>query len=64
MAAVINPDMEYYAGKDEKEIEADLKAKVKVANELLPTYKAVTKTIVSYETLDRNAGDRYYTIEY
>ena len=64
MAVVINPDKEYYAGRDEKETEADLKAKVKAANELLPTYKAVTKTIVSYETLDRNAGDRYYTIEY
>lgn len=64
MAVVINPDKEYYAGRDEKETEADLKAKVKAANELLPTYKAVTKTIVSYEALDRNAGDRYYTIEY
>ena len=40
------------------------KLTLKPANELLPTYKAVTKTIVSYETLDRNAGDRYYTIEY
>lgn len=64
MAVVINPDKEYYAGRDEKETEADLKAKVKAANELLPTYKAVTKTIVSYEKLDRNTGDRYYTIEY
>ncbi len=64
IAVEINPDKEYYGDMPPEDIEADLKAKVKRANETLPSYKAVTKTIVSYDVLDHSVNDRYYTIEY
>ena len=64
MAIEILPDMNYYAGKDEKEIEADLKTKVKAKTSELPTYKAVAKTTVTYEAIDHSVGDKYYTVEW
>ena len=64
IAVEINPDKEYYAGMEEKDAEADLKAKVKKLSEELPSYKAITKTIVKSEALDHSVRDRYFTIEY
>lgn len=62
LAVEIKPDMECYAGKEAKDIEADLKAKVREESEKLPTYKMVTKTIINYETLDHTVKDRYFNI--
>ena len=45
-------------------IEKDLKAKVKAANEGLPSYKAVTKTTVRYEPIDHSVGDSYFEIQW
>ncbi len=64
LAIEIAPDMDYYGDKEAKEIEADLKAKVKAHNDTLPTYKNITKTIVSSGELNRPAGDRLYTIQW
>ncbi len=64
IAVEINPDMEYYGDMDAKDIEADLKSKVKALSAELPSYKAVTRTIVEYDELDHTVRDRYYTIEY
>lgn len=62
LAAEIKPDMGYYAGMDAKEIEADLKARVRTESEKLPSYKMVTKTVVNYEALDHTQKDRYFNI--
>lgn len=64
IAIEVLPDMEFYNGIDNTEIEADLKAKVKAANDGLPSYKAVTKTIVKYELLEHGHKDRYINIEW
>ncbi len=62
LAAEIKPDMDHYAGWDAKDIEADLKAKVRAESEKLPSYKMVTKTVVNYEALDHTVKDRYFNI--
>lgn len=64
MAIEILPDMDYYAGREPKEIEADLKAKVKMVNETLPSYKTITKTIVVNEEINHEVTDRFYNIEW
>jgi hypothetical protein len=64
MAIEILPDMDYYAGREPKEIEADLKAKVKMVNETLPSYKTITKTIVVNEPINHEVTDRFYNIEW
>lgn len=63
LAAVIKPDMDYYSGWEPGDIEADLKARVREAGEKLPSYKIVTKTVVSAEALDHTVRDRYYSIQ-
>ncbi len=62
LAAEIKPDMDHYAGWDAKDIEADLKSKVRAESEKLPSYKMVTKTVVNYEALDHTVKDRYFNI--
>ena len=48
-----------------KLIEKDLKARVKAfAETSLPSYKVVTKTVVTAQAIDHGSKDRYYTIEY
>ena len=64
IAVVINPDMSYYSDMAPEEIEKDLKVKVKAANDGLPSYKAVTRTIVQYEPIDHSVGDRYFEIQW
>lgn len=64
IAVEINPDMSYYSAMTSEYIEKDLKAKVKAANEGLPSYKAVTKTTVRYEPIDHSVGDRYFEIQW
>ena len=64
IALLINPDMRYYSDMAPEEIEKDLKAKVKAANDGLPSYKAVTRTIVQYEPIDHSVGDRYFEIQW
>lgn len=58
------PDMIFYQGKDNKDIEADLKSRVKEAGTRLPSYKAATRTIVNFEELNHEITDRMYTIEW
>ena len=60
----INPDMEVYKDLEPAEIEKDLKAKVKAKSSELPSYKGVSKTVVTYEPLDHNVGDRKFKIEW
>lgn len=64
LAVTVKPDMSIYQDMEEKEIENDLKAKVKAANDNLPTYKAVTKTIVTYDDIDHTLSDRMYEIQW
>ena len=45
-------------------IEADIKAKIKARSSELPSYKGVSKTIVSYEPLDHTITDRLFKIEW
>lgn len=64
LAVKVQPDMKVYSKMDEKSIEADLKAKVKQVNAKLPSYKAVTKTIVTYDDIDHSVTDRLFTIQW
>lgn len=64
LAIVVKPDMEYFAGKDNDEIEADIKSRVKEANNGLPSYKNVTRTTVIYEDIDHTVSDKMINIEW
>lgn len=80
MTIEILPEMSYYIegmrqqGLDaqlplsddaRKYIEKDMKVRVKqFADNNLPTYKAVTKTVITDQPINHSVGDRYYTIEY
>ncbi len=64
LAIVIEPDMNFYGNMESGDIEKDLKAKVKARSNELPTYKGVTKTIVSYEAIDHSVVDRYFDIQW
>lgn len=64
MAIEILPDLVYYSGRDEKEIEAELKALVKDTCALLPSYKAISKTIIVNEPISHEVSDRLYNIEW
>lgn len=61
---VVNPDMDFYKDMDAKDIETDLKAKVKAKSSELPSYKGVSKTTVTYEPLDHTVQDRLFKIEW
>lgn len=63
MAIEIVPDADVFAGKEPKEIETELKAKVKEICATLPSYKNITKTIV-VEQIDHQVTDRLYNIEW
>ena len=64
LAITVLPDTEYYSGKEIAEIEADLKASIKEANNGLPTYKNVTRTTIVSEALDHTVRDRMIEIEW
>ncbi len=64
LALKVKPDMKYYEGREEADIEADLKARIKEAGNILPSYKPVTKTIVTYDTIEHGVSDRMYTVEW
>ena len=62
VAIEINPDPDYFFGMSEKDIEKALKSAVKERCETLPSYKAVTKVIVTEEKLDHDVHDRLIDI--
>lgn len=64
MAIEILPNMEYYGEKDINEIEADMKKLVKDTCLNLPSYKAITKTIVVTGPIDHTVADKIYAIEW
>lgn len=60
----INPDMDFYKDMEPGDIEKDLKAKVKAKSNELPSYKGVSKTVVTYEPIDHTIQDRMFKIEW
>lgn len=64
LAIEVQPDMTEFEGMDEKSVETEIKARIKAANEKLPTYKNTAKTIVKFDNIDHSGGDRFYKIEW
>lgn len=61
---LVNPDTDFYKDMEPAEIEKDLKAKVKAKSSELPSYKGVSKTVVTYEPIDHTITDRKFKIEW
>ena len=64
MAITIQPEESFCEGKDEKDILTYFKTLVKDTCNQLPSYKAITKTVVTYEAIEHKTGDRLYNIEW
>ena len=64
IAIEVLPNMECYKDMEAAAIEADIKAKIKARSGELPSYKGVSKTIVSFEALDHTITDRLFKIEW
>lgn len=64
MAITIQPEESFCESKDEKDILTYFKTLVKDTCNLLPSYKAITKTVVTYEAIEHKTGDRLYNIEW
>lgn len=64
LAIKINPDEEYFARREDTEVEKYFKTTVKEKSQTLPSYKMITKVIVTKETLNHEPSDRLIKIEW
>lgn len=64
IAIEVLPNMDCYKGMEEAEIEKDIKAKIKARSSELPSYKGVSKTIVTFNPIDHTIEDRLFKVEW